>query len=54
EMPPLEVSVSGMQKFLTQLDESSAIGPDDISPRVLKRCSGIISAYLCDIFQHSL
>lgn len=40
-MLPIRLSVSRTQNPLNQLYESPAIGPDDISPRVLKHCSGI-------------
>lgn len=38
-MQPIELSISGIESLLKNLDESKAIGPDGISPRILKQCA---------------
>lgn len=53
-MEPLVISVSGIEALLRNLDDSKAIGPDGVSPRVLKQCVNPISLYLYLIFEKSL
>lgn len=54
DMPPVEVGIEGVLKLLKNSDETKAIGPDQISPRVLKRCAHAIAPYLFIIFNQSL
>lgn len=53
-MPPVELSVRGICSLLENQDESKAVGPDGISPRILKRCALPISLYLYIIYSKSL
>lgn len=53
-MPPITISLEGIRKSLDSLNESKATGPDEISPKVLKACSSIVSQYLYVIFRKSL
>ena len=38
-MPNIEVTAFGVQKLLSNLDAKKSIGPDEISPRILKEAS---------------
>ena len=53
-MPPINIIVAGVQKLLKNLDPCKAPGPDNISPRVLKKLSDILAAPLTTIFRKSL
>ncbi|MCZ6924964.1 MAG: hypothetical protein O7D30_06195 [Rickettsia endosymbiont of Ixodes persulcatus] len=51
---PVEVGVKEVLNLLKKLDETIAIGPDQISSTVLKRCADTIAAYLFITFNQSL
>lgn len=53
-MTQVEHGVSGIKKLLERLDETKAVGPDGISPRVLKHCAATVSLYLLVILTQSL
>lgn len=53
-MPPITISLEGITKSLDSLNESKATGPDEISPKVLKACSSIVSQYIYIIYRKSL
>lgn len=53
-MPPVEISMEGVFNLLEHIDETKAMGPDKISPRVLKSCADAIAPYLFIIFNKSL
>lgn len=53
-MNPIELSASGIEKLLKQMDETKATGPDGISPRTLRRCAEPISLYLHIVYKQSL
>ena len=40
--------------MLLSLDVTKAMGPDDLSPRILKECADVLSPSLCDILNKSL
>ena len=48
------IQVDEVLKILKKLDVSKAIGPDGLSPRVLKECCHQIASPLCYIFSVSL
>ena len=48
------IQVDEVLKILKKLDISNAIGPDGLSPRVLKECCHQIASPLCYIFNVSL
>jgi hypothetical protein len=50
----IEVTEDDVLEILKNLDVSKAIGPDGISPRVLKECAHQIVSPLCHIFNMSL
>lgn len=43
-----------VKKLLSILDESKAVGPDYISPRLLRRCAGELARPLATLFNHCL
>lgn len=53
-MQSVELSVNGIRALLNKLTDNKAIGPDGISPRVLKQCAESISLYLHVIYTKSL
>jgi hypothetical protein len=53
-MSDIEVTVQGVQKLLANLDPTKSMGPDDISPRVLKESSNELAPVLTYIFNQSL
>lgn len=53
-MPPVTITVGGIKKCLDFLQVEKASGPDELSPKVLKACSCIVSKYLYIIFCKSL
>ena len=54
EMPPISISVCGIQKQLSNLNPDKAAGPDNIKPLVLKNLSDQISPILQLLFQKSI
>ena len=53
-MPPICITVQGVDKLLTGLNPNKASGPDEISPRLLKELHSEIAPILTHIFQRSL
>jgi hypothetical protein len=53
-MPNIEVTTFGVQKLLSNLDPKKSVGPDEISPRILKESSEEITPVLTFIFNQSL
>ena len=53
-MPPITVTVQGVNKLLTGLNPNRAQGPDGISPRFLKELQTEIAHILTIRFQRSL
>ena len=53
-MPAISISTQGICNLLCNLDASKAMGPDRISPYVLKYCAAEISPILQIIFMQSL
>lgn len=54
EMPPITLQVEGIRKLLNELDVSKATGPDNISPCILRSCSGVVCLYFYVLFEKSL
>lgn len=48
KLPPVEVSIRGIERLLKNTDETKAIGPDEISPRILKRCADEVALCLSE------
>ena len=53
-MPDIEITKTGVEKILEQLDPSKAAGPDGITTRILRTLSKEVAPILTMIFQHSL
>ena len=53
-MPAISISTQGICNLLCNLDASKAMGPDRISPYILKYCAAEISPILQLIFTQSL
>lgn len=49
-----QISISEVRDVLLGLDVTKAVGPDSLSPRVLRECADILSTSLCGIFNKSL
>ena len=54
KMPEISISVSGVQKLLSNLQTGKACGPDNIKPIVLKNLSVQIAPLVTRIFKKSL
>ena len=54
DMPEFEVSCAGVERLLAKLDIKKSVGPDDISPRVMKEACTEIAPVLTFIFNQSL
>ncbi|XP_042858570.1 uncharacterized protein LOC122244672 [Penaeus japonicus] len=54
EMPTIRISQSEVYNILIGLDEKKAVGPDGISPRLLRRCAKEISLPLTRIYNNCL
>ena len=52
--PPFEISVCEIRRELNCLKEHKAAGPDNISPRLLKKCSAEVAPVFCVIFNWSV
>ena len=50
----IQITISEVRDILLSLDVTKAMGPDDLSPRILKECADVLSPSLCDIFNKSL
>jgi len=44
-MPPITITVQGVDKLLTGLNPNKAQGPDEISPRLLSVDSTVLTAH---------
>lgn len=64
-LPPVEISLDQrlssvdfseqkVQKILCSLDENKAVGPDNISPRVLNQCARELAPSLTLLFSRSM
>ena len=53
-MPEITVTAKGTEKLLSKLDPSKAIGPDEISSRILKQYAHEFAPLLTTIFNTSL
>ena len=53
-MTPLEIGYDAVLGLFRDLDPSSACGPDDIHPRLLKSCAALLAYPLTTIMQKSL
>ena len=53
-MAPVDITVEGVKKLLSNLNPYVTVGPDSIHPRVLKELSAVIAPALCNIFRASL
>ena len=54
DMPDIQVTTPGVLKLLSQLDIRKSMGPDGISPRILKETSHEVALILTFIFNQSL
>ena len=52
--PPFDVQENDVRRNFRRLKSRKAAGPDNISPGLLKRCSGQLAAVFSDIFNVSL
>ena len=53
-MPPITITVEGVDKLWTGANPNKSQGPDEISPRLLKELHTEIATILTIIFQRSL
>ena len=53
-IPPLNITVKGVEKLLKNINTSKANGPDNISNIMLKTCATQIAPALQTIFQRSI
>ena len=53
-MPPINITVEGVQKLYDKLNPYKAPGPDNLQHRILKELSYQIAPVLCNIFKVSL
>lgn len=53
-MPEVCFTYEGIVKLLANLDTAKAVGPDAISPVIMKRCAQIFATYLVILFTQSL
>ena len=53
-MPPINITVEGVQKLLDKLNPYKAPGPDNLQPRILRELSCQIGSVLCNIFKVSV
>ena len=53
-MPPINVTVAGVEKLLNKLNPYKVTGPDNLQPRILRELSCQIAPVLCNIFKVSL
>ena len=54
DMPSITVAAEGVRAQLQRLNPYKAVGPDNISPRVLKELANVLSQPLAALFQKSL
>ena len=53
-MPPIIISIEGIEALLTKLDTSKSAGPDQIPSYILKHCAKEVTPILQVIFNQSL
>ena len=53
-MPPIKVTVQGIEKLLKGLNVRKAPGPDGLTPKILKGCASSIAPILTILYQKSL
>ena len=53
-MPPINITVAGVQKLLNKLNPYKAPGPDNLQPQILRELSCQIAPVHCNIFKVSL
>ena len=53
-MPPIQITVKGVEKLLIELKPNKAQGPDNIPARILKEMASTIAPILTIIFQKSI
>ncbi len=54
DLPMLHITDSGIQKLLLGLNVHKAMGPDEMSPRVLQELAEEITLVLTKVFQKSI
>ena len=52
-MSDVNISAAGVQKLFETLDPHKAVGPDNISPRILKELAAVLCPFLSNLFQQS-
>ena len=52
-MPPINITVEGVQNLLDKLNSYKVPGPDNLQPRILRELSCQIAPVLCNIFKVS-
>ena len=50
-MPPINITVAGVEKLLNKLNPYKASGPDNLQPRILRELSCQTAPVLCNIFK---
>ena len=53
-MPPVIISIEGIEALLTKLDTNKSAGPDQIPPYILKQCAKEVAPILQVIFNQSV
>ena len=53
-MPPIEITVEGIEKLLKGLKVRKAPGPDGLTPTILKECASAIAPILTILYQKSV
>ena len=53
-MPPINVTVQGIEKLLKGLKDRKAPGPDGLTPKILKGCTSSIAPILTILYQKSI
>ena len=53
-MPPFTISVDDVRNMLSIIDGSSAMGPDELHPLLLKNCAQVLSHPIHMVFERSL
>ena len=50
----IQTTILEVRDILLSLDVAKAMGPDELSPRILKECADVLCPSLCVIFNRSL
>ena len=53
-MPPIIISIEGIEAILTELDTNKSAGPDQIASYILKHCANEVATTLQVIYNQSL